>query len=159
MLVFHVIPLLLLAPLLQVVVTSDTQAAMAAAQAAGSSTWRVSSTVFAHIASDVTLQPLGHFATSPEAAQAYPSIAAGLQVQRELEAIRLKRMETAAVKTSSPMVLRGSASQQQELGKTSSLEPLAGGEGVGLHNNGSSQALRRLVSSDGGNNIACVAIH
>jgi hypothetical protein len=64
---------------LQVVVTEGTQAAVAAAQAAGRSCWRVSSTLFSHIASDVTLQPLGPFA-GDEAGQEYPPIKAGLQV-------------------------------------------------------------------------------
>ena len=33
--------------------------------------WRVSSTVFGHIASDVTLTPLGHFGEAPKARE-YP---------------------------------------------------------------------------------------
>lgn len=76
------------AAVLQVVVTDATVSAVAAAKAAGHCCWRVSSTVFAHIASDQVLQPLGHFAAAEEQ---YPPTPAGLQVQRELEAIRLKR--------------------------------------------------------------------
>jgi hypothetical protein len=55
-------------------------ASIAAAKAAGRSTWRVSSTVFSHIASDQLLQPLAHFAQQPGAAERYPPTPAGLQV-------------------------------------------------------------------------------
>lgn len=65
--------------LTQVVVTDGTQAAVAAAQVAGRSCWRVSSTLFSHIASDVTLQPLEPFKTAA-AAQQYPPVKAGEQV-------------------------------------------------------------------------------
>lgn len=75
----------------EVLVTDATVASIAEAKAAGRSTWRVSSTVFSHIASDQLLQPLGHFAQQPGAAQRYPATPAGLQVQRELEVIQLKR--------------------------------------------------------------------
>uniref|UniRef100_A0A383VB58 Isopenicillin N synthase-like Fe(2+) 2OG dioxygenase domain-containing protein n=1 Tax=Tetradesmus obliquus TaxID=3088 RepID=A0A383VB58_TETOB len=91
----------------EVLVTDATVASVAAAKAAGRSTWRVSSTVFSHIASDQLLQPLGRFAQQPGAAlrypatpaglqqpgaaQRYPATPAGLQVQRELEVIQLKR--------------------------------------------------------------------
>lgn len=53
-----------------------------------SSPWRVSSTCFAHIASDNTLEPLGHFATDA-ALERFPPIKAGDQVKAELEAIAL----------------------------------------------------------------------
>lgn len=49
----------------KVVCTEATRRAIAQAQDAGRSTWRVSSTVFSHIASDQLLQPLGHFAALP----------------------------------------------------------------------------------------------
>lgn len=75
----------------EVVVTPETQAAVEAARAAGRSLWRVSSTVFAHVASDATLQPLGHFAQEPGAMERYPPVLAGEQVQRELEAICLRK--------------------------------------------------------------------
>lgn len=75
---------------LQVVCSEDTLTALKSAQAQGSSTWRVSSTVFGHIASDQVLTPLDHFATS-QAAQQYPAIDAGKFVQQELEAIKLKQ--------------------------------------------------------------------
>ncbi|KXZ41566.1 hypothetical protein GPECTOR_390g205 [Gonium pectorale] len=76
---------------LVVVVTEATLAAVEAARAAGRSTWRVSSTVFTHTASDAVLQPLGHYAQLPGAAKAYPPVKAGQQVQRELEAICLRK--------------------------------------------------------------------
>jgi hypothetical protein len=69
--------------LLQVVVTPGTQAAVAAAAAAaaaGRSCWRVSSTLFSHIASDVTLEPLQGFADS---SGQYPPVKAGQQVGRK----------------------------------------------------------------------------
>lgn len=73
----------------EVVVTEATQEAAARARAAGRSLWRVSSTVFSHVASDQVLRPLGSFA-SGEACMQYPAVAAGEQVQEELEAINLK---------------------------------------------------------------------
>lgn len=76
--------------IMQVVVTDATVSAIAAAKATDRCCWRVSSTVFSHVASDQVLQPLGHFAAAA-AAEQYPPTPAGLQVQRELEAIRLKR--------------------------------------------------------------------
>jgi len=51
-------------------------------------TWRVSSTLFAHIRYDVDLQPLGKFATK-EACEKYPKIKAHDQVMEELKAISL----------------------------------------------------------------------
>lgn len=45
--------------------------------------------LFAHIASDAILEPLGHFAESPLAAK-YPPICAGEFVEQELSAINLK---------------------------------------------------------------------
>ncbi|KAK9842098.1 hypothetical protein WJX81_008332 [Elliptochloris bilobata] len=73
----------------EVVCTDATCAAVTRARAEGRPLWRVSSTVFAHVASDEVLAPLGAFAGSPGAAE-YPPTPAGLQVQRELEAIQLK---------------------------------------------------------------------
>ena len=54
----------------------------------GRSTWRVSSTCFSQIASDVVLEPLGAF-DSADARAAYPPIKTGDQVQAELVAISL----------------------------------------------------------------------
>lgn len=72
----------------EVVCTHDTLAAAQAARDAGRPLWRVSSTVFSHIASDVVLEPLGRFST-PERCAAYPSTPAGLYVQQELKTIKL----------------------------------------------------------------------
>ena len=70
--------------------TEATQAAVARAKAAGRVPCRVSSTVFAHIASDVLLQPIGRFAEEPRR-QPYVDMLAGEFVQQELEVIKLKR--------------------------------------------------------------------
>jgi len=51
--------------------------------------WRVSSTVFCHIASDNVLQPIEQFRNS-ETLQKYPPTDAGLQVLDELKHIKLK---------------------------------------------------------------------
>eukprot|EP00002_Diphylleia_rotans_P021080 TRINITY_DN40_c0_g1_i1.p2 TRINITY_DN40_c0_g1~~TRINITY_DN40_c0_g1_i1.p2 ORF type:complete len:347 (+),score=50.24 TRINITY_DN40_c0_g1_i1:52-1092(+) len=72
----------------EVVVTDATLAALQEAKAAGRSQWRISSTLFAHIASDNLLQPLAPF-KSPQADADYPPTYAGDQVQAELEAINL----------------------------------------------------------------------
>lgn len=50
--------------------------------------WRISSTLFSHIASDQVLQPLGKFKASPFVAN-YPQIQAGKQVEEELKFISL----------------------------------------------------------------------
>jgi len=78
----------------EVVVTEKTQEAMEAARKAHKSLWRVSSTLFSHIASDNTLEPLGKF-HSEEAVHKYPPTKAGTQVQQELDAIKLGRDELA----------------------------------------------------------------
>ena len=63
--------------------------AAAKAKADGKSLWRISSTVFGHLASDRWLEPVGHFAT--EAAKAeYPGMYVGDFVSKELESIALK---------------------------------------------------------------------
>ncbi|KAG1654992.1 hypothetical protein FOA52_008883 [Chlamydomonas sp. UWO 241] len=79
----------------EVVVTDDTLRAVDVARSAGRPTWRVSSTVFSHVASDNMLQPLGPFAASPAAAQ-YPPILTGAQVSAELAAIKLRKHSAAA---------------------------------------------------------------
>jgi isopenicillin N synthase-like dioxygenase len=73
----------------EVVVSADTLAAADQARAEGRPAWRVSSTVFSQIASDVLLQPLGRFA-APGALAEYPPTPAGRQVAAELEMINLK---------------------------------------------------------------------
>ncbi len=50
--------------------------------------WRISSTLFAHIASDNMLTPVAGFAT-PEAVAKYPATYAGVQVEEELKKIKL----------------------------------------------------------------------
>ncbi|KAL2652342.1 hypothetical protein R1flu_020470 [Riccia fluitans] len=77
----------------EVVVTDKTVQAIEAARKAGRSLWRVSSTVFGHIAYDAMLQPLGHFATAPRA-HLYKPTFAGDYVRSELSVIKLKGRKT-----------------------------------------------------------------
>lgn len=72
----------------EVVVTKDTLAAVEKRKAVGRPLWRVSSTLFSHIASDVVLEPVGQFGTD-EAKALYPATPAGIQVEDELKAIKL----------------------------------------------------------------------
>ena len=74
----------------EVVFSEATKHALEAAAAAGRCTWRVSSTLFGHVASDAVLQPLGRFAQEPAAVD-YPAMPAGQYVQSELEVINLRR--------------------------------------------------------------------
>ncbi|KAI3740027.1 hypothetical protein L2E82_30444 [Cichorium intybus] len=73
----------------EVVVTNRTLDAIKTARQENRSLWRVSSTLFSHIASDAVLKPLGHFAQSP-LADKYPPICAGEFVEQELSVINLK---------------------------------------------------------------------
>lgn len=73
----------------EVVCTAETLAAADAARNASRPLWRVSSTVFSHIASDVVLEPLGQFGT-PALCEMYPPTPAGLYVQQELKTIKLR---------------------------------------------------------------------
>ena len=79
----------------EVVVSDAAVAAIAAARDAGRSLWRISSTCFAHMNSDVVLEPLGAFAT-PAALAEYPPMLAGDQVAAELAAINLGEGSTGA---------------------------------------------------------------
>ena len=72
----------------EVVASEKTAVAARKAKASGRSLWRVSSTCFAHIASDEVLEPLGRFATSDAAAD-FPPTLTGDQVKAELIAISL----------------------------------------------------------------------
>jgi isopenicillin N synthase-like dioxygenase len=72
----------------EVVVVQDTLAAVERAKKEGRSLWRISSTLFGHIASDQTLQPLGKFSNA-DTLKKYPPTKAGVQVQQELELIKL----------------------------------------------------------------------
>ncbi|MEW5300726.1 MAG: hypothetical protein WDW36_003636 [Sanguina aurantia] len=80
----------------EVVLTPEASATAAEGKCNGLSPWRVSSTVFVHIASDVVLQPLAHFLTE-DSHLSYPAIAAGEQVSQELQAICLKKKTKADV--------------------------------------------------------------
>ncbi|XP_050386093.1 uncharacterized protein LOC126802494 [Argentina anserina] len=73
----------------EVVVTNRTTDAIKLAMEQNRILWRVSSTLFGHIASDAVLKPLGHFADSPLASK-YPPIYAGEFVEQELSVINLK---------------------------------------------------------------------
>ena len=81
----------------EVVHTPEAVAAAEAARLAGRSTWRVSSTLFAHIASDQLLRPLGHFADG-ELVGNYPATPAGEYVESELSVIKLRGNDAAAVR-------------------------------------------------------------
>lgn len=72
----------------EVIVAEETIEAVKAAQAEGRSTWRVSSTLFSHIASDELLEPLGNFKTN-ESLELYPPIHAGDFVSETLKRINL----------------------------------------------------------------------
>eukprot|EP01114_Cavostelium_apophysatum_P006747 TRINITY_DN1819_c0_g1_i1.p1 TRINITY_DN1819_c0_g1~~TRINITY_DN1819_c0_g1_i1.p1 ORF type:complete len:348 (-),score=59.63 TRINITY_DN1819_c0_g1_i1:60-1103(-) len=72
----------------EVVVTKETMTAFEKAQQEGRSLWRVSSTLFSHVASDKVLEPLSKFAGEPDAKK-YPAILTGDQVSEELALIKL----------------------------------------------------------------------
>lgn len=72
----------------EVVVLPSTVAAAERQEAAGRPAWRVSSTLFSHVASNKTLRPLGPFA-SEEAAKRFPDTLAGDQVLSVLKKISL----------------------------------------------------------------------
>uniref|UniRef100_A0A7S2G785 Isopenicillin N synthase-like Fe(2+) 2OG dioxygenase domain-containing protein n=1 Tax=Octactis speculum TaxID=3111310 RepID=A0A7S2G785_9STRA len=72
----------------EVIVTDATVAEIEKREKERKSLWRVSSTLFGHIASDQPLRPLGHF-SSPESRQSFPVTDAGKMVQDELNAIDL----------------------------------------------------------------------
>eukprot|EP00891_Asterochloris_glomerata_P002047 jgi/Astpho2/2047/Aster-00543 len=74
----------------QVICSDATLAAAKKALQAGQSTWRVSSTVFAHVASDQMLRPLACF-DSPAARQQYPEMLAGHQVLRNYSKAKLEQ--------------------------------------------------------------------
>jgi isopenicillin N synthase-like dioxygenase len=76
----------------EVLITEDTKRVIEARKAKGQSLWRVSSTLFGHIQSDQTLQPMPPFDT-PDAIMKFPPVKAGEQVQRELAAINLVRLD------------------------------------------------------------------
>ncbi|KAL4601205.1 hypothetical protein ACB092_11G255900 [Castanea dentata] len=73
----------------EVVVTEKTTEAIKQALEQNQSLWRVSSTLFAHIASDSVLKPLGHFAKT-SLARNYPPMYAREFINQELSTINLK---------------------------------------------------------------------
>ncbi|KAJ1455700.1 hypothetical protein M885DRAFT_519408 [Pelagophyceae sp. CCMP2097] len=74
----------------EVIATKATAAAAKKAKADGKRTWRVSSTCFAHVASDFVLEPLpGSRFDTPEARAKFPPVKAGDSVMNELRAIGL----------------------------------------------------------------------
>ncbi|GAB4832618.1 hypothetical protein Ancab_006636 [Ancistrocladus abbreviatus] len=73
----------------EVVVTKRTLEAIKLASEQKRSLWRVSSTLFSHIASDAVLKPLGHFVESL-LANKYPPMCTGEFVEQELAVINLK---------------------------------------------------------------------
>ena len=73
-----------------VVVLPSTVEAAERREALGRPPWRISSTLFAHVASSKELKPLGAFAT-PEALEEYPPISAGEQVVAVLQKINLAK--------------------------------------------------------------------
>lgn len=72
----------------EVVVSEETSEAARKAKETGGSMWRVSSTLFAHVRSDASLAPLGHFTGNADP-KIYPDIPAGVQVADELKALEL----------------------------------------------------------------------
>ncbi|KAL7746718.1 hypothetical protein RI367_007880 [Sorochytrium milnesiophthora] len=72
----------------EVIVSPATVAAYERAKAEGRSAWRVSSTLFFHLRSDVVLGPLGPYST-PESRADYPAMECGERVRQELERIKL----------------------------------------------------------------------
>jgi isopenicillin N synthase-like dioxygenase len=72
----------------EVVVSEQTVAEIEEASQTSRSLWRVSSTLFSHIASDQILQPLGPFVTS-ETLKKYPPITAGAHLLAELAAVNV----------------------------------------------------------------------
>ncbi|KAI9202149.1 uncharacterized protein BJ171DRAFT_515029 [Polychytrium aggregatum] len=72
----------------EVAVLPETLKAIETQEALGRPLWRVSSTMFFHIASDQILEPLGKFKNSDRAAR-YPPTEAGSQVQTELGLLKL----------------------------------------------------------------------
>ena len=74
----------------EVVVIPDTLEAIKRQSEKTRPLWRISSTLFSHIASDQILKPLSPFEHSPTASD-YPPIHAGQQVEEELNFISLAK--------------------------------------------------------------------
>lgn len=76
----------------EVIVSAATVNTIKTRKAEGKSLWRVSSTLFSHIQSDQSLEPISQFA-SEEALKSFPAIKAGNMVQAELAHINLAKSE------------------------------------------------------------------
>ncbi len=74
----------------EVCVVEETLAAIERQKQKGRPNWRISSTLFYHLASDNILEPVAHFRT-PEAIKAYPAQYVGTQVQKELGFLELAK--------------------------------------------------------------------
>jgi isopenicillin N synthase-like dioxygenase len=74
----------------EVIVSEQTIRAIDEASKAGRSLWRVSSTMFTHIASDNILQPLEPFIDS-ETMKKYPPVKAGAQLLAEIAAVNISK--------------------------------------------------------------------
>ena len=81
----------------EVVINGATVDKITAREAAKQSLWRVSSTLFGHIQSDQTLEPLAPFDT-PAAKEAYPPVLTGEQVATELANINLDQTGATVMK-------------------------------------------------------------
>ncbi|EGG15177.1 hypothetical protein DFA_10003 [Cavenderia fasciculata] len=76
----------------EVVVTKETVDAVERAKAEGRSLWRISSTLFGHVASDQYLRPLPPF-ENQETLNKYPVKLAGKQSEEELQMIALQKKQ------------------------------------------------------------------
>lgn len=75
----------------EVICNEGTQRALEKAKGLGKSTWRISSTLFSHVASDQSLEPVDLFADNADEDMKakYPPTLAGNYVSAELEHIKL----------------------------------------------------------------------
>jgi isopenicillin N synthase-like dioxygenase len=74
----------------EVTIVPETQSAIAKQIQLNRPLWRISSTLFFHVASDNYLEPLLHF-SNKASIKDYPKITAGDQVRKELEFINLAK--------------------------------------------------------------------
>ncbi|KYQ92226.1 hypothetical protein DLAC_07073 [Tieghemostelium lacteum] len=79
----------------EVVVTKETLEVLEKAKANGTSQWRISSTLFGHVASDKYLTVLPPFANE-ETLKKYPTTLAGKQSEEELKMIGLQKVSNTA---------------------------------------------------------------
>jgi hypothetical protein len=74
----------------EVVVVEDTLKSIEKQKERGRPLWRISSTLFFHLASDHILEPIAHFKNEESLAK-YPPLYVGEQVQRELGFLELAK--------------------------------------------------------------------